>query len=168
MSESATGPGDGLTEFAEELKQLAEVLLERVEPILRHAAADGRPEWGSCTWCPLCAAAALVRGERHEVVTALAEHGTAIVTVLREALAGVPVDPVMPHDRGAGNEGAQGDSSTSADREESRRAESAGESPVSDHAGRGAAPTTGGETPAGGTDRPGRARYTGIPVTIKT
>ncbi|MEV6253926.1 hypothetical protein AB0L97_11785 [Nocardia sp. NPDC051911] len=86
---------DGVAEFAEELKLLAEAVLERVEPVLRRAA-DGQVEWSSCSWCPVCAAAALVRGEHHDVLTAVADHGTAIVTVLREALAGVPVEPVMP------------------------------------------------------------------------
>ncbi|MEU2107125.1 hypothetical protein [Nocardia sp. NPDC019255] len=88
---------DGVAEFAEELKLLAEAVLERVEPVLRRAA-DGQVEWSSCSWCPVCAAAALVRGEHHEVLAAIADHGTAIVTVLREALAGVPVEPVMPTD----------------------------------------------------------------------
>ncbi|MGY4100916.1 hypothetical protein ACW2Q0_15370 [Nocardia sp. R16R-3T] len=90
-------PGDSLGDFAAELKLLAEAVLERVEPVLRRAA-DGQPDWSSCSWCPVCAAAALVRGERHDVLAVVADHGTAIVTVLREALAGVPVDPVMPDD----------------------------------------------------------------------
>ncbi|WP_433521955.1 hypothetical protein ACQPZ2_32690 [Nocardia pseudovaccinii] len=93
----AAEPGDGLGEFAAELKLLAEAVLERVEPVLRRAA-DGQPDWSSCSWCPVCAAAALVRGEHHDVLAVVADHGTAIVTVLREALAGVPVDPVMPED----------------------------------------------------------------------
>ncbi len=84
-------------EFATELRALAEMLLERIEPTLRRAAADNR-EWDSCSWCPVCAAAALVRGEHHDVVAAVADHGTAIVTVLREALAGVPVEPLLPDD----------------------------------------------------------------------
>ncbi|WP_454198039.1 hypothetical protein [Nocardia sp. Marseille-Q1738] len=88
---------DGIAEFTEELKLLAEAVLERVEPVLRRAA-EGQVEWSSCSWCPVCAAAALVRGEHHEVLVAVAEHSTAIVTVLREALAGVPVEPVMPTD----------------------------------------------------------------------
>ncbi|QIS10884.1 hypothetical protein [Nocardia arthritidis] len=87
---------DGLTEFAEELRLLAEAVLERVEPVLRRGAADGQTEWSSCSWCPVCAAAALVRGEHHDVAAAIAEHGTAIVTILREALAGVPVEPILP------------------------------------------------------------------------
>lgn len=91
-------PDENLGEFAEELRLLAEALLERVEPVLRRTASDGRVEWSSCSWCPVCAAAAIVRGEHHDVVAAIAEHGTAIVTVLREALAGVPVDPVIPPD----------------------------------------------------------------------
>ncbi|MDR7171478.1 hypothetical protein J2W56_005238 [Nocardia kruczakiae] len=88
---------DSFGEFAQELRALAETLLERVEPALRRAAADGR-EWDSCSWCPVCATAALVRGEHHDVVAAIADHGTAIVTVLREALAGVPVEPLLPDD----------------------------------------------------------------------
>lgn len=91
---------DALTDFAEELRQLAETVLERVEPALRNAA-EGRTEWSSCSWCPVCAAAALLRGEHHDVLTAIADHGTAIVTVLREALAGAPVEPVMPTDEPA-------------------------------------------------------------------
>ncbi|MGW0251645.1 hypothetical protein ACWDYH_33960 [Nocardia goodfellowii] len=87
---------DGFAEFAEELKLLAEAVLERVEPVLRRTATDGQAQWSSCSWCPVCAAAALLRGEHHDVVAAIADHGTSIVTVLREALAGIPVEPVMP------------------------------------------------------------------------
>ncbi|MEV6280506.1 hypothetical protein [Nocardia sp. NPDC051832] len=87
---------DGFGEFAEELKLLAEAVLEKVEPVLRRSATEGQAEWSSCSWCPVCAAAALVRGEHHDVVAAIADHGTSIVTVLREALAGIPVEPVLP------------------------------------------------------------------------
>ncbi|SNY86611.1 hypothetical protein SAMN04244553_3839 [Nocardia amikacinitolerans] len=95
--------GDGFSEFAEELKLLAEAVLERVEPVLRRSATQGQPDWSACSWCPVCAAAALVRGEHHDVVAAIADHGTAIVTVLREALAGVPVDPLLPDDEDSEN-----------------------------------------------------------------
>ncbi|MGX1774662.1 hypothetical protein ACWIGW_21280 [Nocardia brasiliensis] len=132
-------PGDGLAEFAAELKLLAEAVLERVEPVLRRAA-DGQVEWSSCDWCPVCAAAALVRGEHHEVLQSVADHGTAIVTVLREALAGVPVDPVMPeHDHAAPHR----DSTASPHHAAAGRTE--------DRAGQ----------------RPSRSRYVAIPVTIK-
>ncbi|MFC8530630.1 hypothetical protein [Nocardia sp. NPDC057227] len=116
-------PEDELAEFAAELKLLAEAVLERVEPVLRRTATTGRTDWESCSWCPVCAAAALLRGERHDVLAAIADHGTAIVTVLREALAGVPVDPVRfdpetgePHEHAPAHPGhaaARGDSSSS-------------------------------------------------------
>ncbi|WP_239004104.1 hypothetical protein [Nocardia panacis] len=130
-----TGPTehDGLTEFAEELRLLAEAMLERVEPVLRRGAMAGQAEWSSCSWCPLCAAAALVGGEHHDVLAAVAEHGTAIVTVLREALAGVPVEPVLPPEY---------DPETGAPHH---------------HSAPEGAPT----------EREGRAKYVGIPVTIK-
>ncbi|PXX62255.1 hypothetical protein DFR70_107122 [Nocardia tenerifensis] len=133
---------DGLTEFVAELKVLAENVLERVEPVLRQAA-DGQVEWSSCNWCPVCAAAALMRGEHHEVLQAVADHGTAIVTVLREALAGVPVDPVMPESEPSGghqhNHGVPQDSSTEAG-------------------------STAGPRTSRASQRP---RYVSIPVTIK-
>lgn len=94
-------PGDPFAEFAEftaELRALAEEALQRVEPVLRHAAADDHAEWDNCRWCPVCAGAAALRGERHDLVTTIAEQGVAIVTTLREALSGAPVDPVMPED----------------------------------------------------------------------
>ncbi|MFE9579819.1 hypothetical protein ACFYO1_25760 [Nocardia sp. NPDC006044] len=136
-------PEHGLAEFAAELKLLAEAVLERVEPVLRQAA-DGQVEWSSCSWCPVCAAAALMRGQHHEVLQAVADHGTALVTVLREALAGVPVDPVMP-EPGAHqhNHGVPQDHSASTSK--------GTESTAGQH-----------------TSRTGkRSRYVGIPVTIK-
>ncbi|MEU4600000.1 hypothetical protein [Nocardia sp. NPDC023988] len=110
---------DGFAEFAEELRLLAEVLLARVEPVLRRTAADGAADLGGCAWCPVCAAAALVRGDHHDVVAALAEHGTSMVTVLREALAGVPVEPVLPPewaDHAAGHPGHTRENATRAQR----------------------------------------------------
>lgn len=141
--DAGSGPdlGTDLGEFAEELKLLAEAVLERVEPVLRRSAADGQTEWSSCSWCPVCAAAALMRGQHHDVVAAIADHGTAIVTVLREALAGVPVEPVLPDDDP--ESGAAHDHSTDGPARSAGRAEAAARS---------ASP---------------RARYVGIPVTIK-
>ncbi|MFI6165725.1 hypothetical protein ACIBCN_02960 [Nocardia sp. NPDC051052] len=135
-------PEDGMAEFVAELKLLAESVLERVEPVLRQAA-DGQVEWSSCSWCPVCAAAALMRGQHHEVLQTVADHGTAIVTVLREALAGVPVDPVMPESDPA--DGPQHNHGVPQDN--SPRAEST------------AAPNTSRTTK--------RSRYVSIPVTIK-
>ena len=92
-------------DLADEIRLLAETVLERVEPALRRTAAGaGKPDWDGCGACPICALTALLRGEQHELVTSLAEHGTAIVTILREALAGTPVDPLMPPGSDTGSE----------------------------------------------------------------
>lgn len=99
MTENETTEPGGFAEFTEELRLLAEVLLQRAEPLLRQAGSPQRPPADNCRWCPVCALAALVRGQHHETVAALAEHGTALVTILREALVGVPVDPVVSHPR---------------------------------------------------------------------
>lgn len=61
-----------------------------------HRAAD-------CSWCPLCQAAAVVRGERPEVTAALADVLTATASALRafaaSAQTGQPDPPV--HEDGA-------------------------------------------------------------------
>ena len=156
---------DTFGEFAAELRALAEVLLERVEPTLRRAAADGH-EWDSCSWCPVCAAAALVRGEHHDVVAAVADHGTAIVTVLREALAGAPVEPLLPDDDGDGldacapEKARAGDPDTAPDR--GAGVDEAQGRGADDVAGRGA--KRGGRGRHSAAERPG---YVPIPVRIK-
>ena len=149
-------PRQPLTEFTDELRLLAEAVLERVEPVLRQAAAEEQPEWNNCTWCPVCAAAALVRGEHHEVLAAVAAHGTAIVTVLREALAGVPVDPI-PHDHGPRAARHQQDAHAA---DEDR----AGATPDHDDA----AQPRGGPARSDTGTTSDRSRYVGIPVNIKS
>lgn len=101
--------GDEHPQFGEELRLLAEAVLERVEPSLRRAAAGADMQaWDSCDWCPVCALTALIRGEHHDFLAVLADHGTSVVTILREALAGVPVEPKLPAEmRGDGH--ADGD-----------------------------------------------------------
>lgn len=152
-------PGDGFGEFAEELKLLAETVLERVEPVLRHAA-DQPGEWSSCSWCPVCAAAALMRGEHHEVVAAIADHGTAIVTVLREALAGAPVEPV-PADAESEGGGHEGGGSESGGSEDAAPHQHTHRHRESDDAADRPRPE---RTAAAGR---ARSKYVGIPVTIK-
>ena len=54
-----------------------------------------------CSWCPLCQAAAVVRGERPEVTAALADVLTATASALRTfAESGRPAEPgpVVPKD----------------------------------------------------------------------
>ena len=71
-----------------ELRQLAQTILDRLDPAVRSAAAmaaasgDGP---GKCqqVWCPVCALAALVSGEQHPLLTVIAEHSVALLTVIR-------------------------------------------------------------------------------------
>ena len=71
-----------------ELRQIAQLIFDRLEPAVRAAAAlaadrGGGP--GKCqqTWCPVCALAALVTGEQHPMLTVIAEHSIALLTVIR-------------------------------------------------------------------------------------
>ena len=74
-----------------ELRQLAQTILDRIDPAVRSAAAmaagsgDGP---GKCqqVWCPVCALAALVSGEEHPLLTVIAEHSVALLTVIRAVI----------------------------------------------------------------------------------
>ena len=74
-----------------ELRRLAALILAKLTPIITAAAAaipDDNAEPGKCqqVWCPVCAVAALAAGEQHPLTTLLAEHGTALITVLAATL----------------------------------------------------------------------------------
>jgi len=71
-----------------ELRQLAQAILDRLDPAVRAAAAmasgaGGGP--GKCqqVWCPVCALAALVNGEQHPLLTVIAEHSVALLAMVR-------------------------------------------------------------------------------------
>ena len=76
------------SDVAAELWALAETVMIRLEPVLRQAMEDqrDRPRQG-CTWCPVCALAALVRGEQHDLLTLVATEGATVVAALRRILA---------------------------------------------------------------------------------
>jgi hypothetical protein len=75
-------------DLAPELRQLAQAILDKLDPAVRLAAAraagtgDGP---GKCQqmWCPVCALAALVAGEQHPLLTVIAEHSVALLAVIR-------------------------------------------------------------------------------------
>ncbi|TRW79167.1 hypothetical protein FK535_23385 [Mycolicibacterium sp. 018/SC-01/001] len=79
-----------------ELRALAQSILDRLEPAIRLAAAraasagDGP---GRCqqVWCPVCALAAMVTGEQHPLLSVVAEHSVALLSVVR-AIVDQPVD----------------------------------------------------------------------------
>ncbi len=70
-----------------ELRRLAQMILDRLDPAVRAAAAAaaGADGPGKCqqVWCPVCALAALVSGEQHPLLTVIAEHSVALLTVVR-------------------------------------------------------------------------------------
>ena len=75
-------------DLAPELRQLAQTLLDRLDPAVRLAAARAAGSGagpGKCqqVWCPVCALAALVSGEQHPLLTVIAEHSVALLTVVR-------------------------------------------------------------------------------------
>jgi hypothetical protein len=91
-----------------ELRQLAQSILDRLDPAVRFAAAratSGRE--GKCqqVWCPVCALAALVSGEQHPLLGVLAEHGAALLSVLHSMTDAMDVDHGAPGDTPRGSSG---------------------------------------------------------------
>lgn len=69
-----------------ELRRLAQTILDRLDPAVRMAAAratTGRDSRCQQKWCPVCAVAALVTGEQHPMLTVVAEHSVALLSVVR-------------------------------------------------------------------------------------
>ena len=67
------------SDVAAELWSLAETVLTRLEPLLRQAVQEQseRPRQG-CSWCPVCALAALLRGEQHDLLTLVTSEGASV------------------------------------------------------------------------------------------
>ncbi len=84
MTAGDVGADDAITE----LRALADVLLEKVEPWLRSGTAptERADSAGDCGWCPLCALAAALRGQRPELTRRLAEQGAGWLTAVRALL----------------------------------------------------------------------------------
>lgn len=77
---------DGHSDVAPELRQLAQTILDRLDPAVRMAAARAATGGaGKCeqVWCPVCALAALINGEQHPLLTVIAEHSVALLAVVR-------------------------------------------------------------------------------------
>jgi hypothetical protein len=78
----------GHSELGPELRQLAQALLERLDPAVRAAAAMAAeamrgPERCQQVWCPVCALAALINGEQHPLLGVIAEHSVALLSVIQ-------------------------------------------------------------------------------------
>jgi hypothetical protein len=84
---------DRHADLGPELRQLAQALLDRLDPAIRLAAA--RTEQGGASkceqvWCPVCALAAMVTGEQHPLLTVISEHSVALLAVVRAMVDNLP------------------------------------------------------------------------------
>lgn len=82
----------GHPEVGPELRALAQAILDRLDPVVRAAAAmatDTLRGPGRCqqVWCPVCALAALASGEQHPMLTVIAEHSVVLMTMVRDLVA---------------------------------------------------------------------------------
>ncbi|MCV7303333.1 hypothetical protein H7J93_27280 [Mycobacterium barrassiae] len=134
-------------DISPELRQLAQTILDQIDPLVRLAAARASSDAaspGKCqqVWCPVCALAALATGEHHPLLTVVADHSVALLALIRAMLddaenIGAADGPPPPPDGG----GAPPDGPPS--------------SP----------PNGGGPPPEG--PPPGPGRYQHIPVTVE-
>ncbi len=91
------------TDWIDQAQRLVETLrgsLASAAPAAEGESSGGATGTGhasDCRWCPVCQVAAVVRGERPEITTALADVLTAAATALRTvAAAGQPAEPSRP------------------------------------------------------------------------
>ena len=89
------------SDIGPELRQLAQSILDRLDPAVRAAAAmaaDSLRGPGRCqqAWCPVCALAALVSGEQHPMLTVISEHSVALMTMLRTLAADPNAQTAQP------------------------------------------------------------------------
>ena len=75
-----------------ELRRLAQVILDRLDPAVRAVAAmagDAMRGPGSCqqVWCPVCALAALIAGEQHPLLNVISEHSVSLLAVISAMVA---------------------------------------------------------------------------------
>ena len=91
MTERAE-PGSRLVE---ELRLLIDAVGDRAGPWLDRVSTAEHPA-GSCTWCPLCALVAVLRGEPNELATRGLDGAADLVALLRAVLAD-RWEPGAPH-----------------------------------------------------------------------
>jgi hypothetical protein len=98
-----------------ELRRLAQVILDGIDPAVRTAAAltaGAGVGTGKCqqVWCPVCALAALATGDQHPLLTVIADHSIALLEVIRgivddiDRSAKPPPPPAGPPGGGSGAE----------------------------------------------------------------
>jgi hypothetical protein len=86
------------TRLAEELRLLVEAVADRAGPWLDRVASDEESS-SSCSWCPICATVALVRGEPNALAGRGLDAAADVVALLRAVLAD-RWDPTVSHKPG--------------------------------------------------------------------
>ncbi len=110
----------GHPEIGPELRKLAQSVLNGIDPAVRLAAGralGAGAGTGKCqqVWCPVCALAAVVTGEEHPLLTVIAEHSVALLTVIRTLVDQVEqVDESGPPPDGPPGGGAGADTAADA------------------------------------------------------
>ena len=89
-------------DWVEQARRLLETF--RAGPAGEAPAAGDAQGSSDCRWCPLCQAAAVVRGERPEVSAALADLLASTATALR-TFAGEPAPEAAPEEGAAAGGG---------------------------------------------------------------
>ena len=82
-----------------ELRELTQTILAILGPAIQAAvtfvsSTERAPRKCAQVWCPVCAVAATASGEEHPLLTVVADHGAALLTLIRAwAEAGGPDSP---------------------------------------------------------------------------
>jgi hypothetical protein len=97
------GVSEAHPDLGPELRALAQSILDKLDPAIRLAAAraqgaNGAPGLCQQVWCPVCALAALISGEQHPLLTIVADHSVALLTLIRAMVddLDVPTGPPGP------------------------------------------------------------------------
>lgn len=97
-----TSPHDPGTRLADELTLLIGAVADQVGPWLDRVAESGHDEHGAtrsaCSYCPVCAVIAVLRGEPNELAARGVDRAADMVALLRAVLADrwEPGEPHMP------------------------------------------------------------------------
>jgi hypothetical protein len=108
-------------EIGPELRKLAQLILDGIDPAGRSAAAlaaGAGAGTGKCqqVWCPVCALAALATGDQHPLLTVVADHSVALLEAIRAMVDDidrtVQPPPDTPPDGGATTDAPPGTNGT--------------------------------------------------------
>ncbi|MCE5291671.1 MAG: hypothetical protein LLG14_20870 [Nocardiaceae bacterium] len=78
-----------------DLRALLEDAIGKIEPLLKSATA-AQAEQTPCTWCPICRAAAAVKGHEQDLFASIATQGGALLHVLKDAMSGLGTTEHQP------------------------------------------------------------------------